>query len=418
MVKDSASDNYAGANDARPVADVLPWLERAVRPVWHHGFVGFSTQTEIRTFAALQHALAAHGYLISQKARVLDVIEAAATNPAATLTAGPSLGELVIPALREAAGPLGPHHPWLRTGDWDYAFKAHFDFVVHVPLGERHATHPLFAVEFDGPAHREPATTARDVRKNRLCLASGLPLVRVDATHLHERDGLSLIEWLAALWAAHRTEMPRLLAVRDAEVAAMDPGELDAAGSWLLGERPDLDVDLVFRLEHPYPPLRRLAERVSRRHGFAWSEVGAAPAEARWRVGRHLLPLPSLAGGLVETWRSELHLHGPAGAEVDVCGVVDVATGYPLVVSGAVEDSWEAIAAGGSRTCLPGRGSARPASSAKPCACTTPSARSTSCWPPGDEGDKRLGAGVGGVEADPVTAATASTAAEAESVAP
>lgn len=47
----------------------------------------------------------------------------------------------------------GPRHPWLRPGDWDYAFKAHFDFVVHAPLAERHATHPLFAVEFDGPGH-------------------------------------------------------------------------------------------------------------------------------------------------------------------------------------------------------------------------------------------------------------------------
>ncbi len=303
--------------------------------------VGFSTQAEIRTFAALQRALSAHGYLISQKTRVLDAVEAAAANPAATAVAGPSLGELVIPAMRAAGGPFGPQHPWLRYGDWDYAFRAHFDFVVHAPLGERHATHPLFAVEFDGLTHREPAVTARDVRKNRLCLASGLPLVRVDAAHLHERDRLSLIEWLAVLWAAHRAEMPRLLAERDAEVAAMDLGELDAAGPWLLGERPDLDVELLFRLEHPYPPLRRLSGRLTRVHGFAWSEVGAAPAEPRWHVGRHLPPLPSLAGGLVETWRTELHLHGPDGAGVDVTGMVDVATGYALDDSGVVDESWE-----------------------------------------------------------------------------
>jgi hypothetical protein len=305
--------------------------------------VGFSTQPEVKTFAALQRALAGDGYAISQKSRVLDVIEAVAAAPAATVTAGPALGDLVIPALREAAGPLGAVHPWLRSGDWDYAFKAHFDFVVHAPLGERYATHPLFAVEFDGPGHDTDEAQARDVRKNRLCLASGLPLVRIDATYLYERDRLSLIEWLSALWAAYRADMPRLLVERDAEVAAMGPAELDAAGPWLLGDRPDLDVDLIFRLEHPYPPLRRLAERLARRHGFAWSEVDARPSEPRWRVGRHV---PSLAPGLVETWRCELTLDGPGGAELAVTGVVDVRTGYPLGTSGIVDDSWAAFLAG------------------------------------------------------------------------
>lgn len=308
--------------------------------------MAFSTRTEIGTFAALQRALAARGYHISQKARVLDVIEASGPNPAATVTAGPSLGDMVIPALRDAAGPLGPHHRWLCSGDWDYAYKAHFDFVVHAPLGERHATHPLFAVEFDGPAHREAATAARDVRKNRLCLASGLPLLRVDATHLHERDRMSLIEWLATLWAAHRAEMPGLLEGRDAQVADMDGTALDAAGPWLLGERPDLDVDLVFRLGHPYPPLGRLGERLAQRHGFAWSEVHAHPTKPRWAVEWHVPPVPSLGEGLIETWRCELHLHGPDDAELDVCGVFDVAVGYPLDTSGVVGDSWESLADG------------------------------------------------------------------------
>jgi hypothetical protein len=124
---------------------------------------------------------------MSQKTRVLDAIEAAAAAPAATAAPGPSLGDLLIPALRDAAGPLGARHPWLRPGDWDFAFKSHFDFLVHAPLGERHATQPLFAVEFDGPTHATPEDRARDSRKNRLCLASGLPLVRLDASFLHER---------------------------------------------------------------------------------------------------------------------------------------------------------------------------------------------------------------------------------------
>ena len=308
--------------------------------------MAYSTRSEIKTFSALQRALAQHGYPISQKARLLDAVEAAARAPHATSTTGPSLGDMVIPALREAAGPLGRRHPWLRRGDWDYAFKAHFDFVVHARLAERHATHPLFAVEFDGPGHDTPAARARDARKNRLCLASGLPLVRVDATHLHERDRLSLIEWLAALWAARREEMPRLLADRDAEVAVMDPREVDAAGPWLLGERPDLDVNLLFQLGHPYPPLRRLGERVARRHGLVWPECGAHPATERWRVRAHCPPVPLLSAGLVETWRCDVELQGPEGQAVHLTGMVDVRTGYPLDASGVVDDSWEALFAG------------------------------------------------------------------------
>ncbi len=124
------------------------------------------------------------GYSISQKVRVLDVVRAASDSPEITTPVGPSLGDMLMPALRADAGPFCQGHPWLRPGDWDYAFKSHFDFVVHAPLGERHATQPLFAVEFDGPSHRQRDVRVRDCRKNRLCAASGLPPVRIDDTFL------------------------------------------------------------------------------------------------------------------------------------------------------------------------------------------------------------------------------------------
>jgi hypothetical protein len=146
----------------------------------------FSTPPEVRTFAALHDVLAPLGYAISQKARVLDCIQAAAANPQATTPVGPTLGDVLVPALREVAGPFGPTHPWLHKGDWSYAFQAHFDFVVHERLAGAHPTHPLFAVEFDGTqTHASAVAQQRDLRKNRLCAASGLPLVRVDDTFLH-----------------------------------------------------------------------------------------------------------------------------------------------------------------------------------------------------------------------------------------
>ncbi|MHB1534504.1 MAG: DUF2726 domain-containing protein [Acidimicrobiales bacterium] len=308
--------------------------------------MAFSTRPEILTLAALQAALAEHGYLVSQKSRVLDVVEAAAANPDATLTKGPSIGAQIIPALRSAAGPLGPHHPWLERGDWDYAFKAHFDFVVHAPLSDRHATQPLFAVEFDGPRHNDPETQLRDVRKNRLCLASGLPLIRLDPTYLYERDRLSVIEWLATLWASYRKRMPELLADRDAEVAVMDPDELDSAGAFLLGDRPDLDVDLVFRLENPFPPAERLAERLAERNGFACTMLGARPAYPLWVASRMEEALPTLSGRLAETWTSGLTMTGPNGQAPNVSALVQLRTGYPIDLGTEPQDGWEAFAAG------------------------------------------------------------------------
>jgi hypothetical protein len=312
----------------------------------------FSTPPEVRTFAALHDVLAPLGYTISQKARVLDCVQAAAANPQATTPVGPTLGDVLVPALREAAGPFGPTHPWLHKGDWSYAFRAHFDFVVRERLAGAHPTHPLFAVEFDSTqAHATAEAQQRDLAKNRLCAASGLPLVRVDDTFLHRRERLSLVAWLARLWAAYHSEMPRLLAERDAEVAAMTDEEWRAAGHYLLMERPDLDVDLIFRLNHPFPPARELAARLAAQHGFYWAEASwaevraAVPDPPRWKVGRYMPAMPSRHRGLVERWQCELTLVGPGGQTTHLQGLADVRLGYPLH-EGQVEDSWDALLAG------------------------------------------------------------------------
>lgn len=73
--------------------------------------VAFSTPPEVQTFAALNDALAPLGYSISQKVRVLDCVRAAAENPKASTPVGPSLADVMVPALREMAGSFGPAHP-------------------------------------------------------------------------------------------------------------------------------------------------------------------------------------------------------------------------------------------------------------------------------------------------------------------
>ena len=279
----------------------------------------------------LKSALAPLGYDVSQKARLLDCVEAAARNPAVTTPVGPAVGDDLIPAMRQVAGPFNAAHPWLRPGDWTYAFQAHFDFVVHDRLDGENPTHPLFAVEFDGRStHDDPEVRSRDRRKNRLCAASGFPLVRIGEELLHKRERLSTVAWLARLWAHHREEMPGMLAERDAEVAQLPEVERDSP--WLLGDHPELDVDLVFSARHPFPAVRRLAHRLAAEYGFAWPYVGAEPAEpaaARWTVEWFSLPVFDLAESMVRSWTSEAAISGPRGFAKTFAGRAQVHEGYP-----------------------------------------------------------------------------------------
>jgi hypothetical protein len=66
--------------------------------------VAFSTPPEVQTFAALNQALAPLGYSISQKARVLDCVRAAAENPKASTPTGSSLADWIIPGLAVRSG--------------------------------------------------------------------------------------------------------------------------------------------------------------------------------------------------------------------------------------------------------------------------------------------------------------------------
>jgi hypothetical protein len=334
-------------SDVRSTRHSEPIWRVVVASLCEHGDVAFSTHSEVGTFAALSGVLAPLGYCISQKARVLDCVRAAAENPEATTPVGTTLADYAIPALRKAAGRLGPVHPWLQDGDWSYAFRSHFDFVVHEQLEGEYPTHPLFAVEFHGAqAHATSAARRRDLAKNRLCAASGLPLVRVDETFLHRRERLSIVEWLAQLWAAYRAEMPGLLGERDAEIQAMTDEQIAEAGVGLLMEYPELDVDFIFRLQHPFPPAQQLAERLASRYGFQWSEVRVRTVDRpRWRVTRWFPASPFPNDALVERWRCELWLDGPAGQATKIRGVADVRRGYRLH-EGQIADSWDALLAG------------------------------------------------------------------------
>ena len=77
-----------------------------------------------------------------------------------------------------------------------YALMAHFDFVV-CDKDQR----PLFTVEFDGPAHREPKQKARDQKKNALCKHFGFPLLRIKSDHISRRyRDKTVLAWIVDVY--------------------------------------------------------------------------------------------------------------------------------------------------------------------------------------------------------------------------
>jgi hypothetical protein len=84
----------------------------------------------------------------------------------------------------------------LTKEEYNYAFKAHFDFLITWADSS-----PVFAVEYDGSAHySDPATIERDKKKNEICQKLGMPLFRIDSQYLKRVGNFSIIGWLTELW--------------------------------------------------------------------------------------------------------------------------------------------------------------------------------------------------------------------------
>lgn len=100
---------------------------------------------------------------------------------------------------------------------YSHALRAHFDFVV---TSKRYD--PLFAVEFDGPTHRDDRVAEkRDWKKNKLCSRFDLPLARVTRQHLDFTvNNLNYVTWLAEL---HFAAEFLLQAQRDGHLPKDDP---------------------------------------------------------------------------------------------------------------------------------------------------------------------------------------------------
>jgi hypothetical protein len=85
----------------------------------------------------------------------------------------------------------------LSKGEWDYYSKASFDFLVCNRDDKR--TWEI-AIEFDGKQHRMAKQARKDALKDRLCLESGLPLLRVQSDYVEPLGGTTLLEYMLDLY--------------------------------------------------------------------------------------------------------------------------------------------------------------------------------------------------------------------------
>jgi very-short-patch-repair endonuclease len=85
----------------------------------------------------------------------------------------------------------------IDSDTFKYALQAHFDFVV------TDATHtPVFAVEFDGPGHRDDDDQiARDLKKNSLCARFAFPLLRINDNYVSRLyNQRTLLVWIVEVY--------------------------------------------------------------------------------------------------------------------------------------------------------------------------------------------------------------------------
>jgi len=97
-----------------------------------------------------------------------------------------------------------------------FALQSHFDFVV----GDAQQS-PLFAVEFDGPNHREAIQIERDSKKDLLCDRFDLPILRINAEYINRKfRNLHLLTWFVEVWFFTK-------AVEEGQESGVLPGDED-----------------------------------------------------------------------------------------------------------------------------------------------------------------------------------------------
>ena len=144
--------------------------------------------------------------------------------------------------------------------------SASLDFVIY-----NQESLPEFAVEFDGPCHdSEERKRKSDIRKNRLCCAGGLRLLRIGDSFLTEYEKSSLLEYVVRRFVDWRNECDE---VRKEE---SDIADYLASTEASEGDYDRIqDPQIMWDLEHPFPASLRIAETIYSTHGIISCQIDA-----------------------------------------------------------------------------------------------------------------------------------------------
>jgi len=143
----------------------------------------------------------------------------------------------------------------LTPGEFDYYTRASVDFVV---CRDDHDQGFEIAVEFDGEQHDQPDQRRKDDIKNRVCIAAGLPLLRVGKELVQLRGSLTLLEfmldqyfgerWIEAEIAAGRVAADEEYFAKFPETVAIQRRLFDRgllAPTYAFDGLPDVDPSIV-----------------------------------------------------------------------------------------------------------------------------------------------------------------------------
>lgn len=168
-----------------------------------------------------------------------------------------------------------PRAPWLSEDDRTLFLTDVVDLLVFDSQDQ-----PVWALQYDDP-DGDGLYDRAQLHLARVCAALNLPLVRVQQplTDLPVEQEV-LLRWMVRRWLIYRDVAPAMYAERDAQIEQMSEEELAATGPWLLAERPDLDVEFIFDLDNPFPPLQRLVDRLAAVHRCEFHVDGVRPSDA------------------------------------------------------------------------------------------------------------------------------------------
>jgi len=89
----------------------------------------------------------------------------------------------------------------LKKGEWDYYTKSVFDFVI--ANKNKNQTWEL-VIEFDGHQHEEKKNKRKDDLKDRFCIESGFPILRIGMEEVKKRGNSKILEWILDMFFAEK----------------------------------------------------------------------------------------------------------------------------------------------------------------------------------------------------------------------